>query len=166
MTTKIDQLKNELEKLSGHDLEAEHRLREASSEVAEIQSQLKDAEQESRRAADVAEVNELQAVLDQRSDDFRALVANVYRAWLNIEAALKESEEIRAFLERARELGQTVSDAPPSLCSVYVPPTLTNEFQTRYGLDGLEWFKARVREGRYFKADHHWLYAQGLAAGY
>lgn len=160
--SRLNALANQLKKLGDPkaDLATLEAKQEAAyREVRELGQKIRDLELQDRRDTDAAHVREAMDALEALSSDFRDHVASIHRAWGEIAKELAESEEIRTFLARCRELGAQVPDAPKELLSVQVPGQLTPDFSSHGRVSGLEFFRQRIREGKYFQVTDTWLLA-------
>ena len=146
-------------------------LDKIQAEAAELRRQIAQQELTEAREADIAVVERAQAVSYEACDNFDATVAEIEKAWRPIAELVRESEEIRDFLTRARDMGRSVKDAPAALSTVFIPDSLTPEFTgKRHGFSGLSWLIKRLNEGKYlnFRGPNaandlsSWLYCQGL----
>jgi hypothetical protein len=169
---KLEEMRQELEALAAVDHQAT--LAEAAAidaEMAELEAKLAAIEEAELQAAMVREVEALQSDADHHHDQFAAGVEVLYSAWAQVEAILREAEELRADLADARDKAKEMGDLAPSELKALawdncIPESLYKHFQARPGeaatvtakeLDGGQYVRNRLRSKKVHGIDVRWL---------
>lgn len=147
------------------DLEiVETSLREVDREVDALQRRIADLQRADAIAADAVEMQALEVEIRAACDAFDEAVKSRWASeWNKLEEILAESEQIRADLEEARELGSNARDTPLALISLAVPPMLGRQMPHYVGgaLDGPAHLRQVLVRGQ-VGVDARWAHRNGL----